>query len=170
MISNAICIGFLFLCRLAANQSIEDLIGVSLEISFCTQGFLGGKFWIILQPYPSMLSPYSDEIPAAEYFVMKANYWKLLAEPAGASPCSLRPVRQKALSSAVLFGDSILLSQGFCSALHLRQERWLCEGNKSCCVTAVHADKAFNATITSCAYSSLYENTMGYWCEGCGIT
>lgn len=100
---------------------------------------------------------------------MKANCWKLLAEPAGASHCSQRPSRQKALSSAVLFGDSILLSQGFCSALHLRQERWLCEGNKSCCVTAVHADKALNATITSCAYSSLYENTMGYWCEGSGI-
>lgn len=92
---------------------------------------------------------------------MKAKCWKLLAEPAGARPCSPRPVRQKALSSAVLFGDSILLSQGFCSALHLRQERWLCEGNKSCCVTAVHADKAFNVTITSCAYSNLYKIQWG---------
>lgn len=61
--------------------------------------------------------------------------------------------------------DSILLSQGFCSALHLRQERWLCVGNKSHCVTAAHADEAFNATITSCAYSSLYENTMGILVE-----
>lgn len=60
---------------------------------------------------------------------------------------------------------SILFSQGFCSALHLRQERCLCVGNKSHCVTAAHADEAFNATITSCAYSSLYENTMGILVE-----
>lgn len=62
---------------------------------------------------------------------------------------------------AALCRDGILLLPDFCSASHLRQERWLCVGNKSHCVTAAHADKAFNATITSCAYSSLYENTMG---------
>lgn len=56
-------------------------------------------------------------------------------------------------------GDSILLLQDFCSALLLRQEWWLCVRNKSRCVTAVHADKAFNATIALYAYSSLYENT-----------
>lgn len=51
-------------------------------------------------------------------------------------------------------------------ALRSRQERGLCEGNKSRCVAAAHADEAFHAPITSRACGGLRGRTMGALVEG----
>lgn len=53
-----------------------------------------------------------------------------------------------------------MLSQGFCRALHLRQEGGF--RNKSCCVPAVPADKAAIAVPASGACSkAVWERSSG---------